>query len=1390
MITSISPNRSSNTESDESNFRNSIRHDGGGSMVLVDKKEAGGAMVTLDKKESSENKKWNLEVLFQQLEKHFKKDMAYIDQRLWYGDDYLKGLCEITGIAPIVLTSIFIGKCRDRDLHPSVSAQHSFYKHFREVAESGEGTWSLENMEFGIEAIRGLVLALSLKPSKFKILKLASNILKDAGAKLLGDVLSIPFFPLQVLDLRSTGLAEEGARALCKGLQNNIYLRSLNLGSYDLLSKFSNMILNGLDKMNLVLHKPNSVLEKLELRRSSVGQESINSIIESLGSGMCKLEHLNLSYNDMGSDIFLAIIKSLFLSNDDMFYQDDDSLKMTSPMKVLDLSENPIGNVGLELVAEFLYSIGGMSDKLSKKMDVVLDAIIGNEDIDIDCAIIEETSEEAFDDFCNSENELQRNMIKKQNSGQVQRGSTKQFNPNSSGPLRRGSTKQFNPNSSGPLRRDPSQPYNPNSSGQLPRDPSQPFQLNSALQLPRGSAKLFQLNSALQLPRGSTKLFQLNSTLQLPRGSTKLFHLNSTLQLPRGSTKPFHLNSTLQLPRGSTKPFQLNSTLQLPPGSTKPSQLNSTPKKFGRFLTESLLDEISTTVENHRKSQMPGVPGKVGKMDNRMSKVGRFSKMDNRMSKVGRFSKMDNRMSKVGRFSKMDSRMSINEKVTTEIESDEGVKDTKLDAHQIKRLTRLWEGACRKAIPIVRLSNHTFAKELNNGAELELPWNIINQIEHTGNDEDETDVQPELSTQLQKLELSKYDSVLGLVNEVVGLVDDEYDNTLFAMPSRVTTFDALLDKRTTISENSRGLSPGDVTYMNTSNTDLLRGKNNSNHTGSVFYSDRKENFPSPATDDKNHTGSTNSLLFPRNSAADIDCNTEDHRRVTTSNKRSAEESSKFLARVSRAEHLGHNNMKIDNRKSNMLTDQKFYQDRISKYHGILANDTNHQDMYQRTFINLKILNLSDCGITHEAVHLMEHFSCITIEILLLNYNNFSHPDTKLPVTDYFKELSLIKCRLSEGAVINLAERFTKGDAKALNKLLLKSNRISPKALHALGLSCQYCPVLVTLDLSFCHIGDSNLRKSTFDEMKQSAELSSCQRKKGAVDNVNWDRNRLIDGTKGKEANTELDISENDPEKIVTGLEGLEISLRTIITEVDKTIKENLEELNLRSSKCSLQYIDLSNNSLSEENVTTLLNAVSHNDCIVRINLQMNGIPQKILNLFLPIFKINRNLDYVLKKQLYNGRIAQYLKNQEDCPLIMKEADLIEAKGENYLEEIREKREEIIYNEYMHGLELAKIDNQIKEIHERISDLETEKRTEEEEDILIKEIQKKEEDKLKKEYDDLVNEIKMVEEALQSSEELLNSLKIEKESTEGESGELKKEKKKKKDKLKMFMSISF
>eukprot|EP00397_Hematodinium_sp_SG-2012_P070262 GEMP01127218.1.p1 GENE.GEMP01127218.1~~GEMP01127218.1.p1 ORF type:complete len:105 (+),score=20.65 GEMP01127218.1:212-526(+) len=74
--------------------------------------------------------RWNVHTLFRSLERHYAADIARLDQKLWMGTGEKRGLSEVTGIPPIVLSAIFIGKCIDRDIAVSRAMQLRFCNDF------------------------------------------------------------------------------------------------------------------------------------------------------------------------------------------------------------------------------------------------------------------------------------------------------------------------------------------------------------------------------------------------------------------------------------------------------------------------------------------------------------------------------------------------------------------------------------------------------------------------------------------------------------------------------------------------------------------------------------------------------------------------------------------------------------------------------------------------------------------------------------------------------------------------------------------------------------------------------------------------------------------------------------------------------------------------------------------------------------------------------------------------------------------------------------------------------------------------------------------------------------------------------------------------------------
>eukprot|EP00397_Hematodinium_sp_SG-2012_P016215 GEMP01016537.1.p1 GENE.GEMP01016537.1~~GEMP01016537.1.p1 ORF type:complete len:687 (+),score=161.87 GEMP01016537.1:282-2342(+) len=302
--------------------------------------------------------RWNVHTLFRSLERHYAADIARLDQKLWMGTGEKRGLSEVTGIPPIVLSAIFIGKCIDRDIAVSRAMQLRFCEIFRPQGLS----WTLTDIGVGLECVRGLVLAMSLAPERFSSLSLKANLLKNEGIHTLGRVLTITTCALTSLDVSSNGIGCEGCISLAMALKSNHTLRFLDMSS-DTVAGTRNNLGFGTQAFEDVLTSPTSVLAKLVLVATNAS-EGVCAFARGLKESR-SLTHLDLSANDIGPVHFLAIARSLPDSTlRDLILRNnrigDEGLKratecwadkkQTLPLKVLDLSANDLTRAGAALL--------------------------------------------------------------------------------------------------------------------------------------------------------------------------------------------------------------------------------------------------------------------------------------------------------------------------------------------------------------------------------------------------------------------------------------------------------------------------------------------------------------------------------------------------------------------------------------------------------------------------------------------------------------------------------------------------------------------------------------------------------------------------------------------------------------------------------------------------------------------------------------------------------------------------------------------------------------------------------------------------------------------------------------------------------------------------------
>ncbi|CAM4733670.1 unnamed protein product [Leuciscus chuanchicus] len=208
-----------------------------------------------------------------------------------------------------------------------------------------------------------LASALCSNPSHLRELDLSLNLLGDSGLKMLSDLLKDPNCTLNKLKLQRCDVTEEGCGYLASALCSNpTHLRELDLSDNHLRDA-------GLKMLSDLLKDPNCTLNKLELRYCDVTGEGCGYLASALCSNPSHLRELNLSWNhlgDAGLKILSDLLKDPNCTLNKLKLWDCDvteegcgylaSALCSNPshLRVLDLSSNHLQDSGLKILSDLL----------------------------------------------------------------------------------------------------------------------------------------------------------------------------------------------------------------------------------------------------------------------------------------------------------------------------------------------------------------------------------------------------------------------------------------------------------------------------------------------------------------------------------------------------------------------------------------------------------------------------------------------------------------------------------------------------------------------------------------------------------------------------------------------------------------------------------------------------------------------------------------------------------------------------------------------------------------------------------------------------------------------------------------------------------------------------
>uniref|UniRef100_UPI00358F1064 NACHT, LRR and PYD domains-containing protein 12-like n=1 Tax=Myxine glutinosa TaxID=7769 RepID=UPI00358F1064 len=280
-----------------------------------------------------------------------------------------------------------------------------------------------EKLEFngqsiGDDGLEILVKSLVNKPNRLKELRLSSCKLSTKSGPMLRDLKN-----LEVLDLSLNPIGDEGLKRLMEALKSQTKLRTLGLGGCKLTTTSGSILRELKNIINL---------EELQLSRNPIGDEGLEGLMEGLksqtklrvlGLVMCNLstncgpvlrdlkniinlEDLELSSNPIGDEGLEGLMEGLksqtklrtlclrvcnLSTKSGPILRD---LKNIINLEELELSQNPIGDEGLEGLMEGLKSpkklriLGLWGCNLSTKSGPVLrdlKSIINLEELDVRC---------------------------------------------------------------------------------------------------------------------------------------------------------------------------------------------------------------------------------------------------------------------------------------------------------------------------------------------------------------------------------------------------------------------------------------------------------------------------------------------------------------------------------------------------------------------------------------------------------------------------------------------------------------------------------------------------------------------------------------------------------------------------------------------------------------------------------------------------------------------------------------------------------------------------------------------------------------------------------------------------------------------------------------------
>ncbi|XP_065138059.1 NACHT, LRR and PYD domains-containing protein 3-like isoform X14 [Paramisgurnus dabryanus] len=203
----------------------------------------------------------------------------------------------------------------------------------------------------------------ALTSNPLHVKKLNHIKLGDTEVKLISDVLKNPDCKLQILELSTCNITDEGCVALASALRSNpSHLRDLDLSD----SKLTD---SGVKLISDVLKNPDCKLKILNLNKCHITDEGCVALTSALRSNTSHLTHLTLAMNnlrDSGVKLISDVLKNLDCKLEILnFYKcditDEGCVALTSALRLnpshltyLNLSQNKLRDSGVKLISDVL----------------------------------------------------------------------------------------------------------------------------------------------------------------------------------------------------------------------------------------------------------------------------------------------------------------------------------------------------------------------------------------------------------------------------------------------------------------------------------------------------------------------------------------------------------------------------------------------------------------------------------------------------------------------------------------------------------------------------------------------------------------------------------------------------------------------------------------------------------------------------------------------------------------------------------------------------------------------------------------------------------------------------------------------------------------------------